>query len=172
MTGISSTEVDGLRDDSPPTDGEDQVLSDSVKIQPGVQSLARKLDHLFRTVHPAGRSEYSYQEVANAVRDAHGAVISHTYIWQLRKGQRDNPTKRHLEALAGFFGVPVSYFFDDEAVVKEIESQLALLAALRDTKVRHVALRAAGLSSESLTSITAVIEQIRQLEGLTNSKHS
>jgi hypothetical protein len=36
-----------------------------------------------------------------------------TYLRQLRKGLRDNPTKRHLEALADFFGVAPIYFFDD-----------------------------------------------------------
>ena len=131
---------------------------------PGRRSLAEKIDHLFKTVHPA-RGEYSHEEVAAAIRDRGGPTISATYLWQLRKGMRDNPTMRHLEALAGFFGVPPAYFFDDEAAAR-IDAELAMLAALRDSNVRQVALRAAGLSEESLGAIAEMIERVRQLEGL------
>src|SRR5947208_2004720 len=75
--------------------------------------LSQKLDFLSRSVHPPERGEYTFEEVADAVRAGGGPTISATYIWQLRKGIRDNPTKKHLEALAGFFGVPPAYFFDD-----------------------------------------------------------
>jgi transcriptional regulator with XRE-family HTH domain len=127
-------------------------------------TLAEKLDRLFGTVHPPGRSEYSYEEVAAAIRDR-GVMISHTYIWQLRKGTRDNPTKRHLEALAEFFGVNAAYFLDDDAA-RRIDEQLELLAALRDSAVRTMALRAAGLSGPSLEAIHGMIEHARRIEGL------
>ncbi|GAA3266377.1 helix-turn-helix transcriptional regulator [Dactylosporangium vinaceum] len=129
-------------------------------------TLADKLDRLFRTVHPAGRGEYTYEEVAAAIRER-GVMISHTYVWQLRKGTRDNPTKRHLEALAEFFGVNAAYFLDDDPdTVRRIESQLDLLAVLRDSAVRSVALRAAGLSAPSLEAIHGMIEHARRIEGL------
>ena len=127
-------------------------------------TLAEKLDRLFSTVHPPGRGEYSYEEVAATIRER-GVMISHTYIWQLRKGARDNPTKRHLEALAEFFGVNAAYFLDDEAA-RRIDEQLELLAALRDNAVRAVALRAAGLSGPSLEAIHGMIEHARRIEGL------
>lgn len=131
----------------------------------GRRTLAEKLDHLFRSVHPGGRGEYSFDEVARALRARGGPTISATYLWQLRKGLRDNPTKKHLEALANFFGVPPAYFFDD-AVAARIAAELDLLAALRDASVRQIALRAAGLSSESLGAIAEMVERVRQLEGL------
>lgn len=133
-------------------------------VEPVRRSLAEKLDRLFQIVHPV-RGEYSSGQVANAIRETGGPTISATYIWQLRKGIRDNPTKRHLEALAGFFGVAPSYFFDDEAAAR-IDAELDLLAALRDTSVRQVALRASGLSQESLEAISDMIERVRKLEGL------
>lgn len=129
------------------------------------RTLAEKVDRLFRVVHPAGRDEYSYQDVAAAIREGGGPTISATYVWQLRKGIRDNPTKKHLEALADFFGVSPAYFFDDEAAAR-IDAELSLLAALRDSSVRNVALRARGLSAQSLDAITEMIERVRQLEGL------
>jgi transcriptional regulator with XRE-family HTH domain len=132
---------------------------------PGRWTLAQKLDSLFRTVHPAARGEYSFEEVARAIQARGGPTISATYLWQLRKGLRDNPTKKHLEALADFFGVSPAYFFDDE-VTARIDAELALLATLRDASVRQLALRAAGLSPESLRTIAEMIERVRQLEGL------
>jgi transcriptional regulator with XRE-family HTH domain len=127
-------------------------------------TLADKLNRLFRTVHPQGRDEYTYEEVASAIRER-GVMISHTYVWQLRKGARDNPTKRHLEALAEFFGVSAAYFLDD-AAAQRIDDQLELLAAFRDNAVRQVALRAAGLSGPSLDAIQGMIEHARTIEGL------
>ena len=129
------------------------------------KTLAAKLDHLFQAVHPRNRSEFGYEEVAEAIRDRGGPTISATYVWQLRKGIRDNPTKKHLEALSDFFGVSPAYFFDEEAAAR-IDAQLELLTALRDASVRQLALRAHGLSPESLATLTDMIERVRQLEGL------
>lgn len=131
---------------------------------PPHRSLAEKLDHLFSVVHPA-RGEYSHEDVASAIRDRGGPTISATYLWQLRRGLRDNPTKKHLEALAAFFGVSPAYFFDDEAA-ERIAAELDVLAGLRDAGVRQVALRAAGLSGDGLDAIAGMIEHIRRLEGL------
>jgi transcriptional regulator with XRE-family HTH domain len=128
-------------------------------------SLAAKLDKLFQAVRPGGRGEYSYQEVADAIRGEGGPTISATYLWQLRKGLRDNPTRNHLAALARFFGVSPAYFFDEDAA-EVVDAQLSLLAAMRDASVRSVALRAAGLSVESLAAVQVVIDHARRLEGL------
>jgi transcriptional regulator with XRE-family HTH domain len=129
------------------------------------QTLSGKLNHLFETVHPANRGPYSNEEVAAGIRDQGGPTISATYIWLLRKGQRDNPTLKHLEALAGFFGVPPAYFFDDETAAR-VNAELGLLNAMKDLGVQKVALRVAGLSPKSLDSIADMIERVRELEGL------
>jgi transcriptional regulator with XRE-family HTH domain len=138
-----------------------------MKAEPSSQprTLAEKLQHLFASVKPAGRGEYSNHEVATAIEAAGGPTISATYIWQLRKGLRTNPTLNHLEALAHFFGVPTSYFLDD-AKAAEIDSQLELLAALRDSDVQAIALRASGVSSEGLKAIVAMLDHVRRAEGL------
>src|SRR6266511_2782851 len=127
----------------------------------GGRTLADKLDYLFDTVHPRGRGQYSYAEVAKAIEDRGGPTISATYVWQLRKGLRDNPTKHHLEALADFFGDSPAYLFDDEAT-ERIDAELDLLAAIRDAQVRQLALRSIGLSTQSLTAIVEMVERVRQ----------
>jgi transcriptional regulator with XRE-family HTH domain len=130
---------------------------------PAGRTLAEKLDYLFRTVHGAAR--YTNEEVAAAIARDQGVSISASYLWYLRTGQRDNPTLKHLTALAKFFGVPTAYFFDDE-ITGQVEAELALLAAMKDARVRDVALRADGLSAESLDTIRDMIRRVRQLEGL------
>jgi ESX-1-secreted protein regulator len=92
-------------------------------------------------------------------------VVSGTYLWLLRTGQRDNPTMRHLIALARFFGVSPTYFFPDDAM-QQAAVPAALATALRDDKMREMALRAAGLSDRSLRAITEMIRNARAVEGL------
>ncbi|MGW0702188.1 helix-turn-helix domain-containing protein [Streptomyces sp. NPDC002867] len=132
--------------------------------RPPTRTLADKLTHLFSHTAPADRGPYTSEEVARAIT-ADGIPISGSYIGMLRKGQRDNPTVRHVEGLAKFFGVPPAYFFDDQ-VTEAVDTQLSLLMALRDAEVQRVALRTAGLSRKSLKSIQEVIERVRELEGL------
>jgi transcriptional regulator with XRE-family HTH domain len=124
------------------------------------------LDRLFRTVHPKDRGPYTPAEVADAIDQATGErTISSTYIWQLRTGRRDNPTQKHLSALAAFFGVSPMYFFDDPEIDRDMLSP-ELMAALKDDDVQEVALRAAGLSERSLRAIREMIESARTVEGL------
>ncbi|MGW6982588.1 helix-turn-helix domain-containing protein [Streptomyces sp. NPDC054932] len=116
-------------------------------------------------MHPPDRGPYSNKEVAALLSERGGPALSHVYLWQLRSGRRDNPTRRHLEALAGFFGVPVAYFFDDTTASK-VEAELAFVRRLRDSGVRRVATRVAGLSPQSMGQILATIEQLREQEHL------
>ncbi|MFV2117040.1 helix-turn-helix domain-containing protein [Streptomyces sp. Act-28] len=129
----------------------------------GAFSIAEKLDRLFTAVGKRDSGEFSYSAVADSIRKEQGVSISHTYIWQLRTGRRDNPTLQHLTALANFFGVPVAYFLDNE-VAKEVDSELELLSALRNAGVSEIALRAADLSSESRETISHMINKVWELE--------
>ncbi|UOZ10814.1 helix-turn-helix domain-containing protein [Amycolatopsis sp. WQ 127309] len=131
--------------------------------EPGKSTLADKVDQLFHVVRRADREPYSNEEVATACREATGESFSTTYLWQLRTGRRTNPTKRHLEALAQFFGVPPAYFFDDEQS-RKIADELALLGALRDAGVRDLALRAVTLSADGLDTISDMIDAIARRE--------
>lgn len=132
------------------------------KDQPELQTLADKLNHLFATIYPAGRGPYTNAEVEEGVRAA-GGSISEQYLYLLRNGRRDNPTYKHLEALARFFDVPVQYFFDD-TFADRYAAELRLLAALRDGQVRRLALRAATVSPEALNAIAAVLEQLPETQ--------
>lgn len=128
--------------------------------------FAERLDRLFRTVHPKDRGPYTPAEAAGAINAGAGErVVSGTYLWLLRTGQRDNPTMKHLIAIARFFGVPPAYFFPDD-VARQDAVPAEVVAALSDDKVREMALRAAGLSDRSLKAITDMINSARAVEGL------
>jgi transcriptional regulator with XRE-family HTH domain len=101
--------------------------------------------------------------VAEAIRATQGVPISHTYIWQLRTGRRDNPTVAHLTALATYFGVPVSYFLDDEQT-RRIDAQLELLQTIRDAGVTQIALRAADVSPRGRETISELIRKVWESE--------
>lgn len=131
-------------------------------------SLADKLNGLFTRVLSPNGDEFTLEEVVagiRAERGIDGGTISVSYLWQLRKGLRTNPTLRHLEVLARFFGVSLAYFLD-ESSYRRIEDQLASIALLRDQSVHRVAARAAGLSPDSLQAIAQMIEMARRAEGL------
>jgi transcriptional regulator with XRE-family HTH domain len=128
--------------------------------------LARKIERLFQTVRPAGGHErYTVEQVAAGIRKAGGPTISSTYIFQLRRGIRDNPTIRHIEALAAFFGVPPSYFFDPDAE-QRTAAELDLMMAMRDQGVQTVAFRTLGISQANTEQILGMIDMVRRLEGL------
>lgn len=131
--------------------------------RPALRSLAAKLDYLFRQVHPRDRGEYSYRQVAGGIEQAGGPTISPTYVMYLRKGERTNPTVQHLEAIAKFFGVPLSYFLDDETT-ERVARELELFAAFRDSGVRDLALRASDLSPEGLATLTRMLDEVRRAE--------
>jgi transcriptional regulator with XRE-family HTH domain len=131
-------------------------------------SLADKLNRLFTTVYPAGRgTPYSNKEVASAIRAAGGA-ISDVYIWQLRTGRRENPTRDHLAALANFFGVSPAYFFDEDTAART-DADLDTLDRLRQLRPEQVSLRTVlaqqGLSPESQRLIQQLVDRCLELEG-------
>lgn len=126
--------------------------------------FARRLDHLIRTVHPEDRKPYTPKEIAAAINAAAGEqVASGTYIWQLRKGEKDNPTYKLVVALSRFFGVSPAYFFDEAETARDaVPAEVAL--ALKDGRVRGITLGVQGLSAHSLDAVEQLIATVRALE--------
>lgn len=128
---------------------------------PQRDSLAAKLDALFRSRRAAG-GEYTYEEVATGIAARGGPTISASYLYLLRRGVRDNPTKRHLEALAAFFGVPVSHFFDPRpAPAPPPGVDPALVDALRDPHVTELVRLARTLPPQTLDALTHLASRAR-----------
>jgi transcriptional regulator with XRE-family HTH domain len=128
-------------------------------VSEGPRTLAEKVEYLFREVHPKGRKPFTHPEVSAATGLSTGLLSA------LRSGKNVNPTKDTLERLAGFFGVPVAFFFDDQTA-DEIAAQIGLAGAMRDAGVANAAARMVGLSKGSVDAVRALTEQLRKLEGL------
>lgn len=130
--------------------------------RPARPTLADKLNTLFDTVRDERGREFSNQRVAAAVG------VSDAYIGYLRRGERTNPTKSSLEALARFFGVAPEFFFDTATTERVTEQlrQLRLLSRLRDAGALRIAMRLGGLSPGSLEAVAAMVDQLRELERL------
>ncbi|OBG76723.1 XRE family transcriptional regulator [Mycobacterium sp. E2462] len=131
----------------------------------GDGELAARLNKLFEVMHSPSTPPLSNAAAAAAITEKTGVPISPAYLWQLRNGIKTNPTVTHLRAIAQFFGLPASYLIDSEAD-PAVDAQLNLLQALRDHKVRDLAARASGLTTQSLNSVAAMIDHLRELERL------
>jgi ESX-1-secreted protein regulator len=135
------------------------------------RELADKLNYLFAHHTALDGQEYSNEHVAAAICARGEATISQSYIWQLRKSKKDNPTYKHLQAVAGFFGVPVSYFFDD-AVTDRVNQQLESLRAeqvrLRELAGSHdvqlMAMRAGELSPHRRRLVMELLDVVYREE--------
>jgi transcriptional regulator with XRE-family HTH domain len=132
---------------------------------PSDSELSVKLNKLFDTMRKPSAPLLSNAAAAEAITKQTGVSISPAYIWQLRTGVKTNPTVQHLRAIAKFFGVSPSYLIDP-GVHPEIDAQLDLLQALRDSGVRDLAMRAHGLTPESLNSVASMVDHVRGLERL------
>ncbi|POX43038.1 hypothetical protein C3486_02115 [Streptomyces sp. Ru73] len=134
------------------------------------RSLAEKINHLFDAIRGDDGREYTNEYVANAISQS-GINISMSYVWQLRKGKKDNPTMRHLTGLANFFGVPVAYFFDD-SVTGQVDGRLERMAAeqasfedaLGNGDVKLMAMRAGELSDERRKQVMDLLDVVYRLE--------
>ncbi|OMC17053.1 XRE family transcriptional regulator [Mycobacterium colombiense] len=127
--------------------------------------LASRLSKLFEVMRKAGTAPLSNAAAAAAITKKTGVSISPAYLWQLRSGVKRNPTVAHLRAIADFFGVPASYLIDRDPDQK-IDAQLSLMQALRDVGVRDLAVRTSGLTPQAITSLAAMVDEVRKLQDL------
>lgn len=130
--------------------------------EPRSRTLADRIDYLIQHVHPPGRGPYTYEEICEGIR-AQGGSISAPYLHQLHRGRRDNPTADRLAAIARFFGVSPSYFYDDEEAARQDE-QIEMMTILRDNDVRNIALRAVDLTPRTRQAVIRMIEELSALE--------
>ncbi len=133
--------------------------------RPEKGTIAARLDRLFESVRPLGRA-YTLREVVEGINQQAGhSLLSVQYLSQLRNGDRSKPSYDVLTAICKWFGVPVTYFSDDE-VYQRTEEELRVLGLMQDAGVRNLAFRAAGISAQSLELVTALVEKMRLAEGL------
>lgn len=133
--------------------------------RPPARRIDQRLTALITALYPDERKRPGYAKLAKDIRERTGGAISGTYLWELTTGRKRNVTVEQLDVLAQYFGVPSEYFLNDD-VADRVNTQLRLLAALRDTKVRNLALRAEGLSPQALDALLTMVNEARRLQKL------
>jgi transcriptional regulator with XRE-family HTH domain len=125
----------------------------------GTQSFGDKLAYLIETVHPPDRGPYSYREIAARIAEHPGAMTA-AHLHQLVKGKQPHPRIHHVEALASFFGVPVSYFFDDEFPAR-IDERVLRVGVCCDEQVRRIAELLVRLPARDRDTVLTLIDSLR-----------
>jgi transcriptional regulator with XRE-family HTH domain len=133
--------------------------------RPSPRRIDQRLNELILALYPDPRQRPGYAKLAALIREATGREISRTYLWELATGKKSNVTLEQLDVLAEFFGVPPEYFINDE-VAGRVNSQIKLATALRDARVRNLAMRAEGLSDTTLDALLAIVDEARKLQNL------
>ncbi|MFF3333693.1 hypothetical protein ACFYWX_29790 [Streptomyces sp. NPDC002888] len=139
--------------------------------RPVLQGLDRRINELIAVLYPDERTRPGFARLAKEIREATGSTISGTYLWELATGKKHNITLAQLDVLAEFFGVPLPYFLNEE-VYERVNSQMALAVALRNAKIRSIALRAEGLPPASLDALLAMVTEARKLQNLPDDEAS
>lgn len=133
--------------------------------RPILRKFDQRLKELIAALYPDERKRPGYARLAKEIRETSGGAISGTYLWELATGKKRNVTLEQLDVLAQFFGVPPEYFLNEETA-ERVNSQLKLATALRDARVRNLALRAVGLSAESLDALLVMVNEARKVQNL------
>nr|CAG38709.1 putative regulator component [Streptomyces lividus] len=133
--------------------------------RPLVRKFDQRLNELIAALHPDERKRPGYARLAKEISESTGGTISGTYLWELATGKKRNVTLEQLDVLAEYFGVPPEYFLSEE-VAERVSSQLKLATALRDARVRNLALRADGLSPATLDALLVMVNEARKVQNL------
>lgn len=128
------------------------------------ETLAARLNALIRRFSTE-HGTLTNDQLAAALKTVDpGLKVSGAYLSALRTGKRTRPSAELQVALARYFDVPVSYLVDpgtDPAADRSPH-----LERMDELGVRSIALRAAGLDQESLSTVVAVLDHVRRLQGL------
>lgn len=120
------------------------------------KGLAELLNWLLDVHRRSDGNRWSDAQVAEWCAENTNASFSRTLMWQLRTGRQQNLQIGHAHSLAQFFDVDVQMFAEPEEGLR----QLRFTQAMRDSKVKALALRGARLSPESLAKVIAQLDEL------------
>lgn len=102
--------------------------------------FARRLNEAFDKVRKPDGSQYSNQELAEAI----GGGTTAGHIWKLRNGQVQNPKYTMIKAIIDFFDIdPAHFFWEDDKLTADKDPAVTDLAkALTDPDTQRIARRA------------------------------
>jgi transcriptional regulator with XRE-family HTH domain len=113
-------------------------------------TFAAKLNRLFEEKLKPNGSPYTQTEVVAKMKN----VLSRVQLWKLRTGQADNPGIQVIQALADFFRVEPSYFFEHESPEIDEKEQK------RNEFIEQIALRSYELDESGKQAVIFMIDSI------------
>ena len=119
------------------------------------RSFAERLSALIDSARTGGMAPHSYREISAAIERSGGPAMSPAYIQQLASGKRVNPKIHYVDALAKLFGVPVTYFFDEEPL-PDSEGPAS--------EAKLMAMRAQELSPQGRRQVMDLLELVERYE--------
>jgi transcriptional regulator with XRE-family HTH domain len=114
-------------------------------------TFAEKLEFLFEEKRKLDGTQYSPTEVL----DATVGVLTRVHLWKLRTGKTSNPSIKIVQALADFFGVPPSYFLEENEIKTESTQD-------NQQEEFQVLLRSFGLDKDERKAVLLMVEAIKK----------
>jgi transcriptional regulator with XRE-family HTH domain len=113
-------------------------------------NLALKLERLFEEKRKLNGKRYTPTEVLAGTQ----GYITRVYLWKLRNGRMSNPSLRVIQALANFFKIDPTYFFESDT------TKLQQLLDQYNGLVYQIAQRSAELNPEEQHAVLLMIDSI------------
>lgn len=130
---------------------------------PGAGTFAERLATARESIRRPDGKVYTLEEIAEGVRVYTGDTCSKQYIGDLLSGKYTAPTKPKIEGIAHVFGLPPSYFFNDELSM-QMQEDLKLGAALRQAGVQGIAARMLDVDPAGRDTLLKILNEIQQRE--------
>lgn len=129
-------------------------------------TLSDRLNRLFDVRRPPDAPERAYtnREVVTACKAA-GLELSESHLSELRRGVKQNPTLRTLQAVASFFRIQVGYF-TDATIPADVDRELTAEA---DRLAKTLAANQAA--QDELRAATLELQQAMRDSGVTKTAH-
>lgn len=124
-------------------------------------NFAEKLNRLFEEKKKPDGTPYSQTEVIEGTK----GVLTRVYLWKLRTGRASNPGYHIIKAIADFFGIDPSYFFESD----ETEAGFIKEAQENDL-VDQIALRSSRLDKDGKQAVLYMIDSILKSKGMDQSE--
>ncbi len=143
-------------------------VAQDVRPRPDRQgTMPERLAYLFATVRAPGGKPYSAVEVARWIKSHRESGMSATYISKLLQGTRQEASQRYARDLADFFGVDVSFFWDDDPaeLTDAALDALALSIRMRDDDVRSLLRRVTELPPSLQSSLSGIVDHLLTTAG-------
>jgi transcriptional regulator with XRE-family HTH domain len=127
--------------------------------EPPPLSIAGRLENLIASAERMGRGVMDSQHIAALTQEL-GHPLTSSYIAQLRRGSRTNPTIDSLRVLAAVFGVPISYFFPQDTAPDDQPRPLASVETPSSGAGQGSATLGGGSASLAASSLPAKLAEL------------